>query len=85
MNEQSYKSLVLRKFHAFSRNQTPIISYLSCIVSNNKQRKSEHGSHTSYPLQPLDKRLVLFIVCLYYQDLRLIYNFHPTYDASIYV
>lgn len=35
MNEQSYKSLVLRKFHAFSRNQTPIISYLSCVVGKN--------------------------------------------------
>lgn len=42
MNEQSYKSLVLRKSHAFSRNQTPIISYLSCIVSNNKQKKNQN-------------------------------------------
>lgn len=38
MNEQSYKSLVLRKSHAFSRNQTPIISYLSCVVGKDKQK-----------------------------------------------
>lgn len=38
MNEQSYKSLVLRKFHAFSRNQTPIIVYLSCVVGKDKQK-----------------------------------------------
>lgn len=38
MNEQSYKILVLRKFHAFSRNQTPIIVYLSCLVGKDKQK-----------------------------------------------
>ena len=51
MNEQSYKSLVLRKFHTFSRNQTPIIAYLSCVVDKDKQKKRRPNK---YPVAFLD-------------------------------
>ena len=47
MNEQSYKSLVLRKFHAFSRNQTPIIAFLSCVVGKDKQKGDWETSRLS--------------------------------------